>query len=168
MKVDRSMVTKLMITDVPNLDPVAVFLEDYRPGWVKITIECYGQAWSHFWGGKGEKSGTEFFCGCDNHYLCGKLAPGLKSTIIDDDRLEVFAKRTVIRRRREDGCTKAEARELYDKAKTIDRSDAELMYDVFGDEWWEQGPKVPNYRWEYLCRILDAAKAGVATLKTAN
>jgi len=164
MNIKSATVTKMTVTDIPNLDPVNVFVEEYSANSGKITMECFGDAWSYYWGSIGERSIMEFFCACDNHYLCGKFAPQLDSRVIDDGGLPEYAQKYICEQRRQDCFKKEEARDLYDRAEFIDRNDSELMYEVFGDEWWERGPKIANYKWEYLCRVIDAAKAAVATM----
>lgn len=51
MKVTTSLVTQLKITEVPNLDPIDVMLENFEPGKGRITIRCYTKAWTSYWGG---------------------------------------------------------------------------------------------------------------------
>ncbi|WP_274643372.1 hypothetical protein [Pseudomonas serbica] len=61
LKVERSTVTKLVITGAPRLDPITVFLEDFgrrdcptesnpnyqtAPG--KITINCWDKSWNAY------------------------------------------------------------------------------------------------------------------------
>lgn len=40
LQVERSTVTKLVITGAPNLNPITVFLEDLAPCKGKITANC--------------------------------------------------------------------------------------------------------------------------------
>ncbi|MDK1397980.1 hypothetical protein [Pseudomonas protegens] len=44
LKVERSKVTKLVITGAPSLDPITVFLEDLAPCKGKITVSCYDKS----------------------------------------------------------------------------------------------------------------------------
>lgn len=69
MKVQASNVQKMLITEVPGLDPVTVILEDIEPRKGKIIIECYSKSWSAYWGGMGDRNIAEFFCSCNDHYL---------------------------------------------------------------------------------------------------
>lgn len=66
------------ILDVPRLDPVHVYVEDYEPGRGRITIACYGKAWAFvaFWGAMSGRSIIEFFTDCDAGYLFGRLVSG--------------------------------------------------------------------------------------------
>ena len=161
MNIQHGKIDKILITNVPHLDPISVFLEDCGAGRGQVTIECFGKAWSYFWGGIGGKSIGEFFYSCDNHYLRGKFAPELKSTIRDEDGLPNHAKKHILSRRREDSISKETARKLYDLAENLCRDNENAMYDIYGDEWWDYEPTVVNPEWEYLGRILDAVKDGV-------
>ena len=51
-----------------NLDSVVVFLQDFGSGRGRLTVECYGQAWSSFWPAM-RGSLVEFILSCDDHYL---------------------------------------------------------------------------------------------------
>jgi len=89
MKVEKSKVQKFKITEVKNLDPVNVFLEDFEPGKGEIIIECYGKAWSVYWGAMGSKPISVFFCYVDNNYIIGKLDGGLCSRVYESPDDEV-------------------------------------------------------------------------------
>lgn len=52
LQVERSTVTKLVITGAQNLDPITVFLEDLAPCKGKITVSCWGKCWTAYWGGR--------------------------------------------------------------------------------------------------------------------
>lgn len=164
MEVKETTVRKILITGVEDLDPVNVYIEEYTPTSGKITIECFSQAWSYFWGSIGEMSIMEFFCSCDNHYLSSKFAPHMKSEIDDYDRLPEYAREHIIERRKCWEFEKDTARDLYDKAKYLEQDNHDLMFEIFGEEWWYNVPKQPNHQYEYLGRILDASKKGVKTL----
>ncbi len=165
MKTQTSMVKKIVITDIPNLDNVAVYLEDYEEGKGKITITCFNKSWTYYWGCMGECNLTKFIIGCDNHYLSGKLNPNVDSDVYDEEGFENYAKEHVIRRRKERCLSKEEARESYDRCfllaeyKEFDSKEyAQLMYDIFGDDWYDCSPKKPNPEYSYFCRILDVIK----------
>lgn len=55
------------------LDPVTVILQDMG-GCGRIIVECYGAAWSCYFGAIGCQTLRQFIAGCDPHYLAGKLA----------------------------------------------------------------------------------------------
>ena len=173
MKIQKSQITKITITDIPQLDNIALYLEDYKIGQGKITITCFNESWSYYWGAMGNNTLAEFIIDCDNHYLSGKLNPSVKADIIDEDGMDDFAKKEVIRRRREGSLYRKEARDIYDRCrdlcemKTYDSQEyAKIMFLVFGDEWWDcPNPTKPNPKYQYFCRILDAVKEALRQIQ---
>lgn len=162
MNVSKSTVTKLLITGMPDLDPVHVFVDDMRASKGRITLTCFDDSWSYFWGSIGNKTITEFFCACDEDYLARKFKTGISSTIVDVDAIEKHAKAEICKRRRERDIEQGEARELFDEIYQTSFDDPYgepgLMYRVYGDEWWHSLPHKPNPDYEYLCRIINVAK----------
>ena len=177
MKIEQSQVTKLMITGVKDLDPVAVIVENFGPGAGKITITCFGEAWSNYWGSMCEQHTLEsFFCKADKHYLAGKLKTGIKDRIRDTDpaTIEQSIKTKIIKYRKEGDMEKAVARDCWDSStwlcegiadNNIGSEASNLLYTVFGDEWWCCLPEVPNPDYEYLCRIIETVKEAFKQLK---
>ena len=169
MKVETSTCKKVVISDLISsefkLDPVTVFLEDYEPGKGKITIECYGQSWSAYWGGMSGDDVATFFCRCDESYLSGNLSR-ISSSIPDYSALPALAKKEIIRSRRAGGLDSYDARELFNDAERLDveresELDQRLMHSVFGDDWWYCIPEKENPDYQYLCRIIGAVQAGL-------
>lgn len=76
MKTTPITVTAFEITDAPDLDFVRVILQDIGPGQGRITIECYGQAWSTYWGAMGDRTVGQFFHQGDDDYMVHKLQSG--------------------------------------------------------------------------------------------
>lgn len=163
MKISRTTVEKLMITEVPGLDPIAVIAEDFGPGQGKITITCFGEAWSCYWGGMGEANKlTDFFRHCDEQYLAGKLST-TPEWIKDETALTEGLKKAVVEQRRERDIGKARARELWEMAEGVDAYDeAEVCYQILGDEWWLSVPQRKNPDYLYLCKIVNAVKSALA------
>jgi len=169
MKIEESLVRKIVISDIKFLDPISLYLEDYGAGRGKITITCFNDSWSNYWGAMGEYTISQFVTKCDNHYLFQKFSPNVSSNIDDPSGLEEFAKKHILEHRREDSISKEEARKLYDKCyelneeydiKNLDSGTyADIMYDIFGEEWYDYPiPKKPNAKYEYFCRILNVVK----------
>lgn len=164
MKVETSQVTKLLIRDVKNLDVIAVYLEDFTPGVGKATITCANDSWSYGWSAMGERSIREFLIKCDTPYLANKFGPDVPRTQDNPSGLPDEARKHVLEKRMEDRITRATARDLYDRAYYLSDMDpnsndyADLMYDIFGDEWWDNVPSEPNHHYLYLCRIIDTVK----------
>lgn len=60
---------------LPNrgvLDPVTVILQDHG-GHGQIIVECYGCAWSTYFGSIGTTTLRQFIAGCDEYYLARRL-----------------------------------------------------------------------------------------------
>lgn len=166
MKVTKSTVEKMTITEVPNLDAVAVMVENFGPGAGKITITCFGEAWSGYWGAMGEQNTmATFFCKCDKHYLANKLKTGIKSEIDDEEEgaLRTALRTQIIKNRRSGGLTHEKARVHWSVADlptdAYGRPDPDVFYEIFGDEWYLHLPKKPNPDYEYLCQIIEATQA---------
>lgn len=187
MKIEKSTVTKLTITGADRLDQITVILEDIAPRRGKIIIECYGESWSSYWGGMGEQTIAQFFCGMDEHYLAKNLKQGIDSTIVDGDSIREGAFRKLIEQRRgrmvrsrlsvdgyirlgRNDITADEARELWEEVEGASFGsdgwgDPNLMQRVFGDEWWYSLPTKPNPAYQYLCRVIKAVQEAFAQLE---
>ncbi len=72
------------IENAPSLDTIHVFWMDVAPGQGYVTVICYGQAWSAYFGAMGGAEGRgikEFFAACDTSYMINKMfAPHLKQS----------------------------------------------------------------------------------------
>ncbi|MCA2497816.1 hypothetical protein R7P75_04690 [Vibrio sp. 2175-1] len=172
MKVNQSTVVRLQLTELERLDPVTVFLEDFGPNRGRITIECFGDAWSSFWPAMGG-SLEEFFIHCNDGYLAKNLAPHLKDEIYDFDKLEESLKVAIRFNRREESISESEARDLYEKVSELDygvslghdqiwlAENRDLLYDILGDGFYYEMPMQPNPDYQYLCRIIQAVREGL-------
>ena len=165
MKIEKSAVTKMLITEVDRLDPITIYAENYVLGKGKITIECYGKSWSSYWGAMGEmgdRTIEKFFSGCDPHYIAGNLSR-IPSEITNGEIIRDAAFREIISMRRKRDLNQDSARELWDKVDSASFSDdgwhpLNLMQEIFGDEWWYRLPTKPNPDYQYLCRIIVAVQ----------
>lgn len=166
MKWAESQVTKLYITQLEELDPVTVYLENYGGGAGKLTIEVWGDCWSHYWSAMGDRSLEQFVLGADNHYLSKKLATLSALSEPDYEGFVERQKRFILEERRDGGFTKSEARRLWEMAKYIEPSEEyfhdghnhDLLHEVAGDDWWYDIPDKDSHLYTYLCLILDAVK----------
>lgn len=79
MEIVKSNVRRIEIFNLPRLDPIRVYLEDYDPGKGRITISCYDAAWVGYWGAMGGRTISQFFIDCNAEYLAGNL--GCASTL---------------------------------------------------------------------------------------
>ena len=61
------------IPNSPSLDPITVFWQNFGPGKGRVTIECYGSAWSCYFGAMRGCTIQQFFGDCDRGYLFNKM-----------------------------------------------------------------------------------------------
>lgn len=67
----------------PNrLDPVTVFVEQFSPTASRITVQCYAQAWTAFWGSHGDQQVEDFVCSCNADYVADNLTWGQNGLIL--------------------------------------------------------------------------------------
>ncbi|HHZ1080647.1 TPA: hypothetical protein ACV98Q_000332 [Yersinia enterocolitica] len=170
MEIEISQSVKIRLSGLERLDPIEVLVDDYEPGKGKITITCYGKAWTASWFAMSGQTISQFFRRCGNDYLIGYLSPQLDQQIDgDNDDNIIFVKREIIRLLRANDITKEKAREYWDAAvssedvksdvcKWISGSD---LADLLGDDpYYANWPMIENPRYRYLSRIVDAVKTG--------
>jgi hypothetical protein len=63
----------LPLIEVPGLDPIQVFLRDEAKGAGRIVVQCYGSAWTAYWGAMGDKTVREFVTSMSPDYIATKL-----------------------------------------------------------------------------------------------
>ncbi|MEW4983093.1 MAG: hypothetical protein AB1Y26_07660 [Cycloclasticus sp.] len=146
MKIESTQITKLTLSDLDNLDPVSVIAEDIANGRGKISFECYGKAFSAYWGGMGDNTIAEFFCSCDEHYIASNVS-GMDSEVYDIDAIRKAAEEKGIECHRDDPW-----------------NDYEFMDAMYGgdmSDWHYNLPRMPNHEYEYLCRIIKAVQVGL-------
>lgn len=85
MKVTETKVLSIEITEVERLDPIRVMAENYVPGKGRITITCFGKAWTSFWPAMGGDTVQQFLIRVSNDYLIGCLSPMMRSEVDDDN-----------------------------------------------------------------------------------
>ncbi|EKO3439457.1 hypothetical protein NTE19_003349 [Vibrio fluvialis] len=172
MKVTTSNVVRIQLTELDRLDPITIFLEDFEPRKGKITIECYGQSWSSYWGGMGDRSIAEFFIDCNNSYLAGNLSR-ISSDVDDYEGLGKKLKKAILEQHANKQIDDDEKDDLLDELEEAQsylndddgmawcKMDGAILPKVFGDDWWYSIPKKSNHEYQYLCRIIDAVRAGL-------
>jgi hypothetical protein len=170
LQVDRSTVTKLVISRAPRLDPITVFLEDLAPCKGKITVTCWGKSWTAYWGGMWDGLNIgQFFCELNTSYIIGYFDQTMSSRRFSGEALADKARREILQMRRDLELDESDARDLYDEAEdiryviTIDElggAHRQLMQKVFGDEWWHLSDDATerNPDWDYLERVIHAVQ----------
>ncbi|MEW7987911.1 MAG: hypothetical protein AB2799_19160 [Candidatus Thiodiazotropha sp.] len=52
MNIEKRRTETYILTNLGTLDPVTVYVTNYQQGKGKIVIECFGDVWANYWGGK--------------------------------------------------------------------------------------------------------------------
>ena len=175
--IEKMDVLSFTITGAERLDPVRVMIENYEPGKGRITVTCYGQAWTGAWFAMGGDSVQEFIKRVSNEYLIGYFDPQLQSTVGDDNDANLaFVKGEIIKLRRKQEIDGNEARSMWDEAENADDVKAsccnylvgDKLLNLLGDDPWYAGwPSVPNPKYQYLDRILNAVRVGLVEMERA-
>lgn len=177
MKIETMEVLAFTITDVERLDPVRVMIENYEPGKGRITITCFGKAWTGAWFAMGGDSVQEFIKRVSTEYLIGYFSPQMSSTVDDDNDANIeFVKGEIIKLRRQGELTKHEAWEMWDAAEGADDVKSECcgsgtspLRNLLGDDpWYAKWPSVPNHEYTYLERITNAVREALVKLEAAD
>lgn len=61
------------ITNAERLDPIIVIFQNYGGGSGRVIVECFGQAWSAYWGAMGSCTVEEFFASSSAGYITEKM-----------------------------------------------------------------------------------------------
>lgn len=76
MRIEHTEKAKVFtIFDAPKLDPITVVLQDLGAGHGRLIVECWGSAWSAYWGGMGGRTLAEFITDSHPEYIAGKMEP---------------------------------------------------------------------------------------------
>lgn len=167
MNVSEKSIRQLTITGIKRMDPIRVMIEDFILGKGQITITCWDRAWVNYWGAMGNNTLSQFFQSCGTDYLANKLQSGIECTVCDEEAQAAGCRAEVIRQRRDGDIEKDEARTLWNEIDSAYfdaqiSENADLFYDIFGDEWRLQLPQRPNPEYVYLCAIIDAVKSAMS------
>lgn len=178
MQIEKMDVMSFTITEVERLDPVRVMIENYEPGKGRITITCFGKAWTGAWFAMGGDTVQQFIKRVSTEYLIGYFAPQMSCTVDDDNDANLaFVKGEIIKLRREQEIDGNEAREMWDEAEGADNVKAsccdylvgDRLLSLFGDDpWYARWPSVPNHEYQYLERITNTVREALVTLEASN
>lgn len=75
MIIESTKTHSIIVKGVPRLDPVHVYITDYEPGQGRITIACWGNAWTTCWMAMSGMCLRDFWLSCDEDYLLKNLLP---------------------------------------------------------------------------------------------
>jgi hypothetical protein len=66
-----------------GLDPITVYVEQFRPGAARMVVQCYARAWTGFWGSHGTEAPLEsFVASSDAEYVANGLVWGTNDLIL--------------------------------------------------------------------------------------
>ena len=152
MKTVKKQTETYVLTEIEKLDAVTVYVTNYDAGKGKIVIECFGDAWAHYWGAMGGRTVQEFVLGADNDYLLNKLLKETRGT--DFDKINELAQK-----RGFDFCVTS------DVEVAMAASD---MQKCFGDDWYMDLPQCATSEYQYLNSILIAVKTAFLEEKSTT
>jgi len=72
MKIEKLKTDTMIINEAENLDPITVFFIPNGEGAGRIIIQCYGQAWTAYWGNTGCTL-KQFISEANYDYIAEKL-----------------------------------------------------------------------------------------------
>lgn len=178
MQIETITVQKLVVRDLPSLDPLHIYMEDTGPGQGTLMLKCYDRSWSTGWNAMGkDRTVKAFVLACDDDYLINCLSPSLSATQFSADELFTLACRIVLGRRRPslrpkgyeheyDTFTRDEARQMYEDIEqikgcsSVQELPSDVMFNLFGDEWWHvtDGTNEPNPQYRYMKRVINGLR----------
>jgi hypothetical protein len=180
MKIEKSTVTVLRISEVERLDPIRVMLDDLGPGQGRINIGIYGRAWETAWFSMGDNTLTQFILSCNSDYIVKCLANGISATKFSGEALHAHAKKTIRARRKGlgdwqfDRLSDAAAHELMNKVNALLDCETEnsawlhdrLLSAIYGEDWHQIAEgNGPNHEYDYLVRIIEAVRHALRSMQ---
>ena len=143
MKIQKSTITKYVLTELDRPDPVTVIMEDLPYGAAKLTIDCAWKAWTGCWSSPGKDGLAAFLNRQDVFSISSCLFVGERQ-IIDCDTIseEIGAQVDVL------------SLNFY----------KDEMIEVYGSDWMDSLPTKTNPDYRHLCRIVKAVKELAKTI----
>jgi hypothetical protein len=97
MKVEAKQQRVLTITDATRgpgrglIDPITVLIQNVAPGQGHLTVTCYGEAWTCWWGSMGDGLTVEqFIARTSIGYITGCLVRGSRASRTEKTRMERY------------------------------------------------------------------------------
>lgn len=75
IKTNPAKLESIRIEGAQALDPVTVFFEDFGDNMGRVTVVCYGECWTAFFGSMGRETIRDFVKTSPASYLADKLMP---------------------------------------------------------------------------------------------
>lgn len=142
MQFHRPKVESFTLTEMEGLDPISVYITNYAPGKGKITIDCFGNAWTAAWGAMGGLTVQEFLIESDNDYLIRKMIGDVYQ--IDFDKINADGQRL--------------DRPLCVTSEVEIAEEHEVLEALYGPDWRMDLPSCKTPQYAYLNNILNHIK----------
>ncbi len=145
MKIEHKLVKSIKVSELDSLDSIEILISEYGEGAADVTIKCYGESWTSYWGSMGGNV-KEFFTRTNVSYLVNCFERGIRadSDVKDTCAMqETFRKKMreyILQERREDYILKGDARRAWNEIDNIDMEaiSPEHDHECFGwsvDHW---------------------------------
>lgn len=148
MNITETKVTKLTVTGLENLDPINIFLEDFNHGQGRLTIECFGQAWSDYWPAMGTDIVDFVVNASSDDYLANKLKGEIKikETDISQFPFEI----------------NDEDISLIKSGHFPSNEACEKLVSKYGDDWYMDLPQTNTHEYNYLLMVVSAVREALS------
>ncbi|MCF1458159.1 MAG: hypothetical protein LPH21_11580 [Shewanella sp.] len=164
MRIDKGQIQRLNISEVDELPPLTVITENFAPGKGKIIIQLDGDTWSSYWPAMGGRTVEQFFIDIDNDYAIKNLCWALSDTANDEQASIAMIKRQIIKLRRQQEITRAQADEFWQAADSLNFDDEFCWYCehcriLFGCELYDMDwPQRPNPHYQYMEKVCSTVR----------
>lgn len=174
MKVEQQKITKLVISDVENHDPIHVYLEDEgdnRRG--RVTVSEFGKSWSCSWAGMGMPL-IEFLQWVTNQYWIGYLDSGMYKTIdADNENNILFIKKQIVKSRKNKNISTDDARDMFDDTEYSDDIKRDILNCTYSkyrgllgdDPWLAQWPTQDNHEYSRMESRLNTVREAIKLIQ---
>jgi hypothetical protein len=166
MEVTTSKIDKVLIRD--GEEKIEAHMEDLGGGQGHLTVVYDYESYFHTWISMGKYTSLiDFILSCNIGYLIGKLYGRPKTKLRADNAADI-ARRRIIKERRNDDLDEGEARELFDKADSLEGHDCvetlgycDDIEELLGCEWWHRLESTEDYTYNNFEKALELLKRGL-------
>lgn len=156
-----------------KLDPITITLEGFPPEGGRLTVQCYGDAWSHYWSHMGCSSLVDFLLTSNVEYITRKMwNTSMKDEVLDVTGTVNRMKAVICENRLGGYLSKDKARDLWDSTEDLlsdhDEDDPvipDVVAEVFGGDWWESLEYRKSDNWVRLETIVTTVKEALQMYK---
>lgn len=177
MKIAESQVRKISINGLNDFDPIQVYIEDAGAGRGQITIVAHDGTYSRYWSSMGDQHNmSSFFRKASTSYLADKLRIGKENEEVLSGFSDIL-RNEILKLRRDGAFKKEQARKCWDESEEIENNSdfidarylndnhGDMIYDVFGDDWWHSIPTKKHNDEIYLEIVIGFVKEALDLLE---